>query len=189
MPRKFDPDRRDALVSRQRQLDLDTHLVMSLIPLAPYHVVADVGCGPGYFTVPLAKHLFYGKVIALDTQQEMLDATREQLERVRLGNVELSLSQEATLPLDDDSLDGAFIALVLHEADSPKAMLEEVKRCVRRGGWLALIEWHGREMDAGPPLEDRIDEAKLREMAEDVGFRFSTRRTLNSEHYMLLMWA
>ncbi len=187
MPHKFDPINKHLLVSADRQMQLDTHRVLSLIPILRYHAVADVGCGPGYFTLPLAKYLFDGRVHALDIQQEMLDAVRKELERARLTNVETTLTEENRLPLEDDSLDGAFLAFSIHEADDPRNMLAEAGRCLRPDGWLALLEWHKRETDGGPPVEDRIDEADLREMAVEAGFRPTNRHSLNDDQYMLVM--
>jgi ubiquinone/menaquinone biosynthesis C-methylase UbiE len=187
MPHKFDPENKDLLLSAERRQSLDIHYVMSIIPVLRYHTVADIGCGPGYFSVPLGKHLFDGKVFALDIQQEMLDAAKKQLDRIHLTNVELMLTEEAKLPLEDDSIDGALVSFAIHEADNPKTMLAEAKRCLRIDGWLALLEWHKREMESGPPLEDRIDEADLRQMAEKAGFRHLTRHSLNKDQYMLVM--
>ena len=187
MPHKFDPENKDLLLSAERRQSLDIHYVMSIIPILRYHTVADIGCGPGYFSVPLGKHLFDGKVFALDIQQEMLDATKKQLDQIHLTNVELMLTEEAKLPLEDDSIDGALVSFAIHEADNPKTMLAEAKRCLRIDGWLALLEWHKREMESGPPLEDRIDEADLRQMAEKAGFRHLTRHSLNKDQYMLVM--
>ena len=187
MGKKFDPSNKDELLSLQRQEKLDVQRVISLLPLSPHHVVADIGCGPGYFAVPLGKYLFHGKVLAIDVQEEMLEATKEALERIHLTNVEVILSKEETFPIQDDDLDGAFAAFVVHEADDPSGMMNEFKRCVRAGGWLALLEWHKKEMDSGPPLKERIEEADLLEMAKKAGFRLERRHSLNSEQYMLVM--
>ena len=187
MPHKFDPADKDVLLSPQRQQDLDALRVISLLPIMPYHVVGDVGCGPGYFAIPLGKHVYDGKVYAIDVQQEMLDAAKEGLDRIHLTNVEPLLTKEDKLPLEDDSLDGAFAAFVAHEADDTKVMLGEILRCLRKGGWLALLEWYKRKMDEGPPLKDRIDQPELLKMAEKAGFRFTSAHALNSSQYMLLM--
>jgi trans-aconitate methyltransferase len=53
--------------------NLDPNQVLSVIPLLPYHEVADIGAGTGYFTVPLGKHLFDGKVYGIDDDQAALD--------------------------------------------------------------------------------------------------------------------
>ncbi len=175
------------MVSSNRYKELDALRVLALIPLLPYHVVADIGCGPGYFAIPLGKHLFDGKVYAVDVQQGMLDATKEELDRVHLTNVELVLSKDDVLPLEDESLDGALGAFVMHEADDLKKLLEEVRRCLHKSGWLALLEWHKSEMEAGPPLGERIDEPDLRQMAEETGFRFTSRHSLTDSQYLMLL--
>jgi ubiquinone/menaquinone biosynthesis C-methylase UbiE len=187
MPKKFDPKNKDVLLSPGRQERLDVQRVISLLPMGPHHVVADIGCGPGYFAVPLGKYLFQGKVFAIDVQEEMLEATKEALKRIHLTNVEVLLSEESKFPMQDGDLDGAFAAFVVHEAEDPSGMLAELERCLRPGGWLALLEWHKREMDSGPPLEERIEEADLLEMAQKAGFRLERRHSLNSDQYMLVM--
>jgi ubiquinone/menaquinone biosynthesis C-methylase UbiE len=184
---KFDPSRKDRLLSKDRPSSLDTHRLLSLLPIMTYHHVADVGCGPGYITIHLGKFLFDGKVFALDVQQEMLDATQESLEALRLTNVELLLYEEAKLPLEDESLDGAVAAFVLEEAESPETLLKELHRCVKKAGWLALLEWHKSASQEGPPMEQRIEQDKLRDMAEEAGFRFRGSHALNENQYMLIM--
>ena len=181
---KFDPKSKEALLSRDR---LDPHRLISLIPILPHHVVADIGCGPGYFTVPLAKYLFDGKVYALDVQQEMLDATQKALETVHLTNVEVMRSKEKKLPLEKDSLDGALVSFVLQEASDPRALLKDIGRCLQKSGWLVILEWHKRDMEEGPPLDQRIDEGEMRSMTEKLGFRYSGKRDLNGRQYMMLL--
>ena len=188
MPRRSGPSKKeDAPVSPPKQHAVDTNGLVSLVPIRPYHVVADIACGTGYFTIPLGKHVFDGKVYAIDAQQDMLDATSQELKRVRLTNVELMLSSVEKLPLEDDSLDGVLAAFVMHGAKDRTRLLEETRRCLRRSGWLALLEWNRRQQDEGPPLDKRIDEPELRQMAQEVGFRFTTRHTLNDNQYMIIM--
>jgi len=184
---KFDTKNMDELLSSERRRTLDTHRLLSLLPIHLHHVVADIGCGPGYFTIPLGKYLFDGKVFALDVQQEMLDATQKALEALHLTNVEVMRSKESKLPLDDECLDGALVAFVLQEASNARALLKDTLRCLKKSGWLAVLEWHNREMDEGPPLGQRIEEGKMREMAEKLGFRFTARHDLNGNQYMILM--
>jgi ubiquinone/menaquinone biosynthesis C-methylase UbiE len=152
-----------------------------------HHWVADIGCGPGYFSIPFAKYLFDGKLFALDIQKEMLDATQEALKAARLTNTELILSKETKIPIEDEVLDGAITSFVLQEASRPSLLLKEAKRCLKKSGWLIILEWHKREMDEGPPLSQRISEDELRKMTDKLGFRFRALRNLNSSQYMMLV--
>ena len=184
---KSDPKKMDVFLSSERRKTLDTHRLLSLIPIHLHHVVADIGCGPGYFTIPLGKYLFDGKVFALDIQQEMLDATRTALDAIHLTNVEVMRSKESKLPLEDDSLDGALLAFVLQEASNARALLKDTLRCLKKTGWLAVLEWDNQDMDGAPPLTQRIEESKLLGMAEKLGFRITARHDLSGNQYMIVM--
>ena len=167
-------------------MEFDALRLISLVPIQPYHNVADIGCGKGTNTVPLAKFLFDGKVYALDVQQEMLDATREAAEAVRLANVEVMLSKQDRLPLEDESLDGALVAFVLHHTDKPRALLEDTRRCLKKSGWLAILESSAHGTDEAPRRKGRADEEGAQAMVQKAGFRFGTRRDLGGGRYMVL---
>ena len=184
---KFDPNNMGVLLSSERRASLDTHRLLSTLPMAFHHVVADIGCGPGYFTIPLGKYLFDGKVFAIDVQKEMLDATQEALDAINLTNVDVRKSTERKLPLEDQSLDGALAAFVLQEATSPVSLLKEAWRCLKKSGWLVILEWDKREMDEGPPVKQRIDIDEMRAMTEKIGFRLTAQRALNGKQYMMTM--
>ena len=186
MPEKFDHNDKSELLSADRYETTDPQRLISMLPMMVYHEVADIGCGPGFFTIPFAKYLFDGRVYAVDVQQEMLDAAQEQVKAVNLTNVELKLAAENELPLEDDSLDGAFIAFVLHETETPTAMLAEAQRCLRKGGWLATLE-HKETAEDGPPVNRRLDEKEVRTMAQEQGFRVESSHSLSDHHYMLIM--
>ena len=187
MSLEFDPNDSGTRDLQDSSPEFDTYQVLAMIPILPHHVVADIGCGSGYFTVPMGKYLYDGRVHAFDFERDMVDAAQEQVERVHLTNVELALLEDDKLPLDNDQLDGVFAAFLRGKAGNRKTLLEEARRCLRPGGWLALIEWSNREMELGPPLDERIDEGELRQMAREVDLRFSARYSLNDNQYMLLM--
>ncbi len=167
---------------------LDPIRVMSHILMLPYQVIADISFGEqGHFTIPFGKYVFSGKVYALNNQQGPLDSIQEELKRLNLSNVETKVITDEKLPLEDNILDGAFSALTLHEVKDLKGLLGELKRSMKKGAWLALIEWHKRKTDNGPAVKDRLGEDKLLEIATDIGLRLTSRRDLNDQQYMVLL--
>ncbi|HWQ66906.1 MAG TPA: class I SAM-dependent methyltransferase [Methanospirillum sp.] len=55
--------------------------------IRPGMTVLDIGCGPGFFTLPMAKMVGPGgKVIGIDVQKEMLDLVMQKSEQLNMGN-------------------------------------------------------------------------------------------------------
>ena len=167
--------------------ELDPYRVMAMIPLLPYQVIVDVGCGSGKFTIALGKYVFSGRVHALDSDKKSLDAVGEACKRIRLTNVQLGELKNDKIPLDDDSADGVFAAFSLHKAANSNDILNEAYRSLRKGGWFTVLEWHRKRTKDGPPVRDRLDEPKLIDAAKKIGFRLTSRHDLNDQHYMLVM--
>ena len=167
---------------------LDVFQVMSLLPVSPYHEVADVGCSVGALSIPLGKSVYRGKVTALDTVKKDLREARRKLKENRLTNVRVRHVEDISkLKLKDNSLDGALSAFLFQESDGPKEVLKDVSRCIKSGGWLALIEPYfengGRQSDTGGR---NVSLQECRRMAETVGFRFYMRHNLSNIAYMAL---
>lgn len=168
-----------------RLIELDPFRVLSFCPVSPNDVVGDIGCGPGYFTVPLAKQLVNGKVFALDINDEMLAACRDTVGKVRMGNVEILKCEEFDFPLEEETLDGAFVAFVIHHSPDQTRLLSQIRRLLKPRGWCSVLEWHLKETESGPPTVQRIQPSELQQMALDAGFRYQGVRDLNSDHYMI----
>jgi ubiquinone/menaquinone biosynthesis C-methylase UbiE len=183
---KFNPDNMQVLVSPERRQAIDTDSLLSALPITPRDVVTDVGCGPGFLTLPLARYLTEGRIHALDIQQEMLDAVQRSLDAEGLTNAEVSLSTENRLPLDNKALDGALLAFVLQEAHDPDALLCEVQRCLNDNGWIAILEWQKRDMDYGPPVARRIAPDTMDLKLRNLGFQTPERLELNADQYLMV---
>jgi ubiquinone/menaquinone biosynthesis C-methylase UbiE len=186
MPKTLDVATKDTLLAPKRREMLDQDRIISMIPIRPYHIVADIGCGPGYFTIPLAKYVSQGKLYALDTKEEMLVACRHRLSEVHLNNADVIHSGPKKMPLDSGSLDGAFLAFVLNEVKDKAGFVAEAERSLQKGGWIAILEWYKQEMEGGPSIEDRVSEEEARALGEKAGLRFVSERDLNGQHYMIL---
>jgi ArsR family transcriptional regulator len=111
--------------------------------LDPGLAVADLASGSGRVAEVLAPHV--GTVIAIDESLAMLEAARERTRA--LGNVEVRHGALEALPLGDRSVDAATLFLALHHLAEPEAALVEVRRVLRPGGRLLLVDMlpHDRE--------------------------------------------
>jgi SAM-dependent methyltransferase len=133
--------------------------------------VADLGAGTGYFTWRLARDAGpTGKVLAVDIQQAMLDLTAQAVQQHGLLNVDYVLATPRDPKLPEGSLDMVFIAYSYHEFADPEMIMEGVRRSLKPGGRLAVVEY-AKENNLAPaaPLH-KMSFDELRSEIEPMGF-------------------
>lgn len=187
MPEKFPVERRAALIDTDRSRVLGPDKIISLLPIEPDHAVMDVGCGNGFFSFPLAGYLARGRLYAVDMQDGMLQDIRDRVAAENIGNIEVVLSRESDIPLPKAGLNGVFSAFMFHETLDQAGFLRLLKRLLKPGGWLAMLEWHKREMESGPPVSERIAEEECLSLLEAAGFMLASRPYLSEEHYVFIV--
>tara|TARA_B100000676_G_C18079269_1_gene850034 strand:+ start:1833 stop:2585 length:753 start_codon:yes stop_codon:yes gene_type:complete len=151
---------------RERRSEERTDLLIARLPLAPDSVVADIGAGTGYFTIPVARRVPEGRVYAVDIQREMIAMLNAKVLGTGLSNVQTVLGSIDTPNLPVASVDVAFIVDAYHEFSHPKEMGEAIAASLKPGGKLILIEY--RAEDPRVPIKrlHKMSEAQAtREMA------------------------
>jgi ubiquinone/menaquinone biosynthesis C-methylase UbiE len=103
--------------------------------------VLELGPGPGAFTVDAARGVGpEGQIIAIDIQPEMIAQVEQRIREAGLTNVETHVASAHSLPLEDESMDRAFLITVLPEIPDPARALAELHRVLRPGGVLSITE-------------------------------------------------
>jgi len=169
--------------------------VMDALGLAAGSVVADVGCGRGYFTFHLAQRVTpAGRVYAVDIDEGDLQSIRNRAKRERLTQIQTVLGRIDDPQLPTGSLDAALVVNAYHEMREYDAMLARIYAAVKPGGLLAIID---SPSEAGQRRgsyysRHRMPEDVVREDATRAGFRFLraepgfVRPQSNREFYFLV---
>ena len=116
----------------------------------PGDIVADLGCGPGFFTLPLAEAVGDGgRVIAVDLQPAMLDKVRERAARSGLPErIRLQQCSADSLGLGEAEVDFALAFWMVHEAPDAGHFMVEVRAALRPGGRFLVAEPKGHVGEA-----------------------------------------
>ncbi len=150
MPR-FDADWIDFMLRPERRGSPPAEDVLAHLPIAAGQVIADVGCGPGFFTLPLARLVAPGGIVyAIDVEPAMLDLVRSRSAEKRLSGIETIRAEGGRIPLDDARADLTLCGLVLHDLSDREAMARELIRVTRPGGRIAVVEWTPDPDDSRP---------------------------------------
>ena len=167
--RKFNPRKRSVLDDPKRFSFENPDAILSEIGVKSGQVAADIGCGTGFFTLPLASDVGKkGKVYALDTSLTMIKELRKRSRHLK--QVEPIHSQENHSPIEDGSLDFALLVNMIHEVESRRRFLKGVHRVLKPGGKICVIDWKRKKMEMGPPLKIRFTKKGIREMLRQSGY-------------------
>jgi SAM-dependent methyltransferase len=156
---------------REQQEEPDRAL--ELIGITPGMVVADVGAGTGFMTMRLARRVGpTGKVYANELQPAMLEIIRDKVRQQQLSNVEIVQGTQEDAKLPDSAIDLVLLVDVYHEFWRPQEMLRSIRRSLKPGGRLVLVEY--RKEDPSIPIAPthRMSVAEARTEVESEGFTF-----------------
>lgn len=183
MPHKFDPAHVERLLSDERHRNIAPERLLREAGLKPGDAFADIGCGPGFFALPAA-HIVgvTGVVYAVDTEEKMLDRLRDMMPP---ANVMPLKSTDASVPVKDSAVDIAFLGYMLHEVEDRPLFLKEVKRIIKDGGSVLILDWKKKQEDEGPPIEERLTEGEVIGLLKGAGFENAEALSFNESHYKI----
>jgi ubiquinone/menaquinone biosynthesis C-methylase UbiE len=185
MVHKFNPENRHKLDNPERRKLLPPEETLYRLGLQKGDIMADIGCGIGYFTLPAAKIVgSQGKVYGLDTAAEMIKEAQGNVGH--LANVELLQVQENDFILDNQTISYAFICLVAHEVEDRLDFFREVARLLQPTGKIAIIEWVKKHSVMGPPMEHRLEGDDVADLLRRCSFSNIQQIDVNSEMYAVI---
>lgn len=103
----------------------------------------DVGCGMGFFTIPMAEIVGkHGKVIAVDLQPQMLEGMTRNANTAGLQNVTANVCGMDSLCVDqwENAVDFALVFMMLHEVPDADRLIREIQAALVPGGKLLFAE-------------------------------------------------
>ncbi len=152
-------------------------------------VVADFGCGSGYFTLELARVVGdRGRVFAIDVIPENLESIRSLAKIKGLNNIETRWANlEKTSTLDAESCDWVIIANLLFQVDKKfhPIILKEAYNVLKKGGKMVVIDWKPESL-LGPPKENRISLDEIIEKAAESNFVFIKTLEIDNTHWCVI---
>jgi SAM-dependent methyltransferase len=137
------PSYAPALAAFHRACARPLRRIVDALPIAPGARVLDTPCGDGTYLSWLAERVGpEGHVFGVDRSRAYLDAARHGVASSSglASRVHLIVGEMQRLPFADESFDFVWCAHSLYSLSDPATVLAELKRVVRRGGSLGVLE-------------------------------------------------
>jgi ubiquinone/menaquinone biosynthesis C-methylase UbiE len=132
----------------------DPYKALSAAGLQPGQRVLEVGCGPGFFTVPAAKIAGReGSLHALDINPLAVKRAQQKVDKEGVGNVKVVMADAAQTGLPDQSFDLIFLFGFSHSVGHMEDILAELYRLLKPNGVLSTEGRLWRSSDLFFPLK------------------------------------
>jgi len=133
--------------------------------------ILDLGCGPGFATLDLARLVGpTGTILAVDASEKFISFLNGQIASNELNNIETHLSDVTTFSYPENSLDGIFARWLLGFLSEPEKLIAKLSRAMKRGGRFVIKDYFAYRTMAVFPESEAINKLFL---AYDASIRKS----------------
>lgn len=154
-------------------------------------IIADMGCGAGYFTIPMAKLLDNtGQVYAIDVLTAAIESVTSQAKLYGLLNVfkiRANVEVVGGTGIVEGRVDLALMVNLLFQCQDRDSVFEEAKRILAPGGRIAVIDWIPNSATPGPSFERCISEEEAKRVAMKNGLKVVQSLRTGETHYGFIL--
>jgi ubiquinone/menaquinone biosynthesis C-methylase UbiE len=175
-----------ALDDPKRDAYQKPHEVVQALAIKDGELIADIGAGSGYFTLRLAQHVGdSGRIYAVDVNPDMVRHLHRRVRDMRLLNVSPILAPPDD-PLLPQPVDRFVVVDVWHHIEDQAAYLALMKKNLKPGGQVVMIDFHKRPLPVGPPEAMKIAREDLLAQMKTHGFELVAEHTFLPYQYFLV---
>jgi len=150
-------------------------------------IVADFGAGSGFFLKILSKAVgSEGRVYACEIQKHLVEKIGEFIRLNNLSNVHplwCDLEEINGIKINDNSLDAGLLVNTLFQFEKKEAAIKEIRRTLRQGGVLHVIDWSESFGGLGPRPQDVITKDRAIALFESLEFMLEREYEAGDHHY------
>lgn len=145
--------------------------ILGALRLQPGDVVADIGAGPGVFSLPLAKAVSPGgKVYAVEIDQAFLDHIDRKVKEEQVTNVQTVLGKFGDPNLPARDVDLAFFHDVLHHVEDRAGYLKSLAVYLKTSARIAIIELDAERGAHRNQAELQVTRDQVAAWMAEIGF-------------------
>ncbi len=149
--------------------------------------VADFGCGPGIFSIPIAR-MTEGTVYCFDVLESALEAVNSRAQTGGLNNIvtrRVNLEKIGGSGLDDGAMEHVIMRKILLQNNDKEVLFSEACRVLTGNGKLLVVGWD-KEVIAGFGTSERLDKESVQEFATKGGFMGAQEIDAGEYHYAFI---
>lgn len=157
----------------EREQEEQPDKMLDALKIKPGDTVADVGAGAGYTSLRLSERVGpKGRVLATDLQPQMLQMLVANAKAAGVTNIKPIRCTTTDPKLPAGEVDLILMVDVYHECSQPRTTLQGLRRALKPGGRLVLVEFRAEDPEVPIKPEHKMTLEQVRLEIEPEGFTF-----------------
>jgi ubiquinone/menaquinone biosynthesis C-methylase UbiE len=151
--------------------------------------VADLGSGSGAYSLLASEIIGAGIIFAIDIQKDMLSLLVSEAKRLKLENIKTiwaDIESERGTKIADNLVDACIISNVLFQIEDKDTFIKEVKRILKPGGKILLVDWSDSWNGMGPHEDLVISEGDAYALFEKHKLKPVEEISAGDHHYGII---
>ena len=149
--------------------------VVAALGLSAGMSAADIGAGTGYFERFLSRAVGpEGKVYAVDLEPKMVEYMKQRAIREETPNVIPQVAEPEDPKLADGSVDRILIVDTYHHINNRLDYFGRLKKALRPGGRVAIVDFKKKELPVGPPVEHKLERGQIVDEMQAAGYHLAS---------------
>jgi ubiquinone/menaquinone biosynthesis C-methylase UbiE len=166
---------------------LDPEKLLQACDIKNKEDVADFGCGPGIFSIPIAR-MTEGIVYCFDVLESALEAVDSRAQIMGINNIvtrRANLEKIGGSGLEDGVIEHVIMRKILLQNDNKEGLFAEAYRILTNNGKLLVVGWD-KNVIKGFGTNNRLDKKEIKDFATKAGFINTIELDAGDYHYAFI---
>jgi len=149
-------------------------------------IVADIGCGKGYYTIPLSRLVGEkGKIFALDISEDKIRFLKKKIQKRNIENIKVIKSSIYDFKIPQKKITFALLSKILHEVEDKNLFLKKIADILKNDGKIVIIEWGKKFTESGPHMSEKLEPHETESYLVNNNFKILDRDSIDSNFYFI----